>query len=58
VQYPDEGTADQAKEYLDGHCMYPNNRNKVCNTCCCAHPLQLFCAHVRVSGITGGIMAC
>jgi hypothetical protein len=34
VQYPDEGTADQAKEYLDGHCMYPNNRNKVKNSCC------------------------
>ncbi len=29
VQYPDEATAEQAKDYLDGHCMYPNNRNKV-----------------------------
>jgi hypothetical protein len=29
VQYADEGTAEQAKEYLDGHCMYPNHRNKV-----------------------------
>jgi hypothetical protein len=29
VQYPDEATAEQAKDYLDGHCMYPNSRNKV-----------------------------
>lgn len=29
VQYADEGTAEQAKEYLDGHCMYPNHRNKL-----------------------------
>lgn len=29
VQYPDETIAQQAKEYLDGHCMYPNSRNKV-----------------------------
>lgn len=29
MQYPDEPTAEQAKEYLDGHCMYPDNKNKV-----------------------------
>ena len=29
VQYPDEPTAEQAKDYLDGHCMYPGSKNKV-----------------------------
>lgn len=29
MQYPDEGTAEQAKDYLDGHCMYPGSKNKV-----------------------------
>jgi hypothetical protein len=29
VQYPDDATAGMAKQYLDGHHMYPGGKNRV-----------------------------